>query len=607
MAAPAPARALPAGVPFSARLFAWLGPPLVAAAFAVLAWWTWGSWPDVLVDFGRELYAPWRLSEGAVLQRDLAWFNGPLSVWFHTLLFDLCGASLTTLVWANLALLALFTALVYGLLRAVADPLSATVACLAMLALCGFAHLVGMANYNFVCPYSHEVTHGLMLGLASLACLRAWDGRRSLAWVLLAGFALGLCFLTKAEVFLAALLADVTALALYSVSEPGARAARGRLAAGFAAATLLPVAAAFTLLSSALPPLEALRATLGSWPWILAGGAGELPFYRQGMGMDAPWTHLGELAAWSGRWLLVLGPATALALAVRRGSATARIAVPAAALAGGAVVAWALDSSSWLLAVRPFPVVALALGVTFAMRFSRAPATRRTGRIELALCVWAAVLLGKMLLNTRLIHYGFALALPALLLVVVALVGWLPAWVDARGRSGWVLRAAALAVLAVGAVEHLGRTQHFLELKVVLVGAGRDAFRADVRGELVNQALSELERRAVPGETLAVFPEGVMLNWLARRANPTPYVNFMPPELLLFGQERILAAFRAHPPDWVLLVHKDTSEYGFPLFGPDYGRALATWIQESYEPVADFGQPPLRPGTVFGIELLRRR
>jgi len=37
-------------------------------------------------------------------------------------------------------------------------------------------------------------------------------------------------------------------------------------------------------------------------------------------------------------------------------------------------------------------------------------------------------------------------------------------------------------------------------------------------------------------------------------------VNFMPVELLMFGEEATLAAFAAAPPDWVALVHKDAEE-----------------------------------------------
>ena len=35
------------------------------------------------------------------------------------------------------------------------------------------AHLTWDGNYNFVSPYSHEITHGVLLSLGSLVCLAA--------------------------------------------------------------------------------------------------------------------------------------------------------------------------------------------------------------------------------------------------------------------------------------------------------------------------------------------------------------------------------------------------------------------------------------------------
>ena len=58
---------------------------------------------------------------------------------------------------------------------------------------------------------------------------------------------------------------------------------------------------------------------------------------------------------------------------------------------------------------------------------------------------------------------------------------------------------------------------------------------------------------------------------------------------------------------WQTLFEIPTQILGYPLFGPDYGRRLAEWVSTRYEPVRLFGQPPLEPGTAFGILLLRRR
>jgi len=108
-----------------------------------------------------------------------------------------------------------------------------------------------------------------------------------------------------------------------------------------------------------------------------------------------------------------------------------------------------------------------------------------------------------------------------------------------------------------------------------------------------------------------------MVNYLARLENPTPYINFMPPELVLFGEQTILAALRATPPDIVLLTHKNTAEYGFPWFGRDYGQTLLRWVLENYEPAALLGDPPLGlvlPGEpplarapVFGVRIFVRK
>jgi hypothetical protein len=86
-----------------------------------------------------------------------------------------------------------------------------------------------------------------------------------------------------------------------------------------------------------------------------------------------------------------------------------------------------------------------------------------------------------------------------------------------------------------------------------------------------------------PDETLGVLPEGVMLNYLTRRASPTKYITWMPPELYFFGEANMLAALQAAPPDWVLVAPRDFKEYGLPPFGEGYGDAIARWITRNYE------------------------
>ena len=107
--------------------------------------------------------------------------------------------------------------------------------------------------------------------------------------------------------------------------------------------------------------------------------------------------------------------------------------------------------------------------------------------------------------------------------------------------------------------------------------------------------------------SLLVLPEGIMLNYLTRRPNPTPYHTFMPPELAIFGEKEVLESFQQHPPDYVVLIHKDTVEYGVGFFGQDarYGQRLRQWVDRNYVRVLRILNEPLHNES-FGIELWLR-
>ncbi|HZM00039.1 MAG TPA: hypothetical protein VFD43_07280, partial [Planctomycetota bacterium] len=116
---------------------------------------------------------------------------------------------------------------------------------------------------------------------------------------------------------------------------------------------------------------------------------------------------------------------------------------------------------------------------------------------------------------------------------------------------------------------------------------GADRFLAPApSAALVNGLLELIATHAGPGDTLAVLPEGSLLNCLSRRANPTPYTSVMPPEAIVFGEPAILAAYQSRPPDLVAVLPRDLSEYGRAGFGQDHLVGLWEWLTRNYEQVA---------------------
>lgn len=586
-----------AGEPLTPATPRWLGPVVTLALGVALLAWTWGKWADVLIDFGGELYVAWRLREGDVLYRDLAYFTGPLSPYLNSLWFRCFGTSVMTLVIANLALLALTTTLLYRLSVALANRFAATVACALFLALCALAAHQGAGNYNFVCPYSHEMTHATLLSLAALTALRRWLARASFVSASVLGLCAGCVFLTKVEFTLALCVALVAGL----LSAPVALAVRMRALASVCATALIPIAIAFALLAAAMPARDALRGVLGAWVYVADERVGGFPLYRVAMGLFPLEHHLTRVALWSVATLAIVAAAARVALRAHT--------LASLALAVG-VLASTIAAAIWADAFDAFyPLTLYALAITLV--HLREHRSDPQAPLKLAFAVFALLLLVRIAFNVRVQFYGFALAAPALVLVALALCAWIPERIRRAQGDPRVFQAFACTLLALVIAGHWIAMQRGFEMRTGAVGTGSDALVADPRGPFLERAREQIEKHSSPDDTLLVLPEGAMLNYLARRRAPSRYFNFMPPEMAMFGEGAVLASLAAAPPDLVVLVHRDTLEYGLPYFGRDYARELLAWIKREYQPISLDGvvpgQKPLEPGTTFAVAVLKRR
>jgi hypothetical protein len=568
---------------------------LLLAWFAVLAAYAWDRGPDPWIDFGRELYVPWRLLEGDTLYRDLAWFNGPLSAWWNAGWMGLSGVSLDTLQWVNLALALSGCVLLYRLVRSATGAFGAYIALCAYLPLFVFAQHRAIGNYTHLAPYSHCIVHGYVLSLVALAAFERARRTARIRWLFVAAFALGGVFLTKGEVFLAA--AGASALAFGFALTSGV--ARGRAVVTTVAGFALPLTLAGLALRATLPPGERVTALLGTWAHALNPDLSELSYYTEMRGMDAPLEHvLLALRVSGGLGLAVLVAALLARLAEAKFGGrdttpvTRSIELCALAAAGFALVFVVLLRFPVELLLRPLPL-GLTVVACLALRDARRiqPARRERGRAGLVLAAFSALLLLKLGLKPSVRDYGFVLAAPGTALCVAALVQGLPLTFGAAPARGRAVLCGALAMLALA---HVHTTRVWFERRTIEVRSGGDRLLvAPWRGEHLPAILHTLDELVPQDGTLLVLPEGVMVNYWLRRCTPIQVFNFMPPELVMFGEDRIIADLDAHPPDAVLLVHKETLEYGDRFFGHGYGEALLRWVHARYHEHERFGAVPL--------------
>lgn len=414
----------------------------LALLFGGALWWTWGRWPDAVVDFGRELYVAWRLAEGAVLYRDVMYVNGPLSPHLNALWMCLLGVGLRSIAMANAAIALLVLVLLWRLLVRLGSVLSATLACAVFVLVFAFAQQMPIGNYNFIAPYSHETTHGILIALAAVGSVGRLARSGSVQAAAACGLCLGLALLTKPELVLATGATTVGGgtLALLARRAP-LRIALAR-AAVLCGAAVLPPLVAGSLLTLAMPAPEAFANAFGGLRW-LGSSALASRFYLRMSGMLAPQAAVVRIAAWALAWSALLGAAVVLARALPdRGSN--RVA-PVAAFVAVLAALWALgDRIPWAQALLPLPLVSAGAVLGFAVGALRAvePAARVRLVLGTAFALLALALLAKILLRAR--------ACDPLRLRART------AGDHARDRAGVGLAAAPRRCLAVGTRDRAG-------------------------------------------------------------------------------------------------------------------------------------------------------
>lgn len=570
---------------------------LIIGIFAVMTALSWFGWNDPIIDFGREIYVPWQIMQGKVLYRDIAYFNGPLSAYFNTVVFSVLGVKIGAIVAVNLALLAALTAIIWRLWSVIGDRLSATVSCIVLLTVFSFIQLVGVGNYNFVTPYSHEITHGIILSFASILMLAIYLQNPKPMKLWIAGLLLGSVFLTKAEVFLAAGCGVGAGAVLAVIFSKGSRAQRIRAIGGFLVAAVVPAIIAFLLLWIAMPASAAFRGILGSWVYFTDPQLRRLPLYQRTLGTLDMVESLFRILAATVTYAAIIAGAWLIGTLIRkgplRGRRTGMLVLVVASIIG--VIAFSFISMNvWQQSIRGWTILVPAIAAGALLLTIRHPQPRNILRTSIA--IFAAVLLARTFFNVRTFHYGFALAMPATLLVIVAAIDWLPKYLDRRGGYSPAARAIVGVILAMFVAAHLLAFNQFYRTKMTTVRGAVGSFHADTpgavpRGMAVNALLEYMKRQPLEA-TLVCIPEGAMINALAGRENPTPYVTFLPPEMIMFGPAKMLAALQAHPPDYILMFPFSSEDYGdkpLETFGPE----IVSWIGANYTQAPDAPNLPL--------------
>jgi hypothetical protein len=268
-------------------------------------------------------------------------------------------------------------------------------------------------------------------------------------------------------------------------------------------------------------------------------------------------------------------------------------------------------SISWFDIARPYPVFIFGLLAYLIINLiiKRKDKTFIARNLPFTLLViFSLFLLLKMILNVHLYHYGFALAMPAALVMVILMLYYIPNFISRWGNKIVAMSFAGLFIFLT-LLFYFNYTKHLYDIKNYPIAYSRDrllTFNEELfgYGPIINKTLAYIDKSMSENDTFIVMPDGVMLNYLVRRNNPSRYFEFTPNFVEAMGEEKIINEISLNPPSFIILSKKDTSEHGAQRFGVNYALNIYSWITDNYDKEVSIGDGTLT-GNDFGLTIYK--
>ncbi len=572
-----------------------LNPFILTLLGAVLLRMSWQKWTNIIWDYGRELYTPWRITGGQVLYKDIASLFGPFPPYWNALLFKIFGVSIMTLVLFNILLVIGITALIYKFFSYTTDKRIALFTSAAFLSLFAFEqNNLDQGIFAYICPYSYSVTYAVFFSLWAIDLFAAHHRMGTDARVEAIGALIGLTALCRFEIFI--FLGLSVALGFISKGIIEHWSLRRSLKAGALAlgGFCVPVGIAYLYFSTQLPLSQVWSNILGfngRWLEIL-----KLHYYQFMTGLDRPWHNFIIMLATAACYGLVIIAFKCLCIGTDRLKKSGKRLIGAIFVLLG--LAGLTRVGLWILyfpydaIFKGLPVVVMLMVgyLTFFLWRHRQDETKVRRILPLwVMALWGLLMLTKVFLNVKLNSVGFVYAMPAVMLFIVLFHGFVPQYFERVYPRSYFVQTLASVLVVLIFIAGLKLTTHVYRSRHFHIRAGSDIMICEELSgpeiEEIAAFLKNADKIMGKDANFVAFPQGVMLNFLTKRTTPLPYIIFQSAELIRFGEQAMLRSFKEHKPDYVILSNEGIFPYYNPELKVESARAVKAWILANYRPI----------------------
>lgn len=100
-----------------------------------------------------------------------------------------------------------------------------------------------------------------------------------------------------------------------------------------------------------------------------------------------------------------------------------------------------------------------------------------------------------------------------------------------------------------------------------------------------NALTKYLDKNTKKTDTVLIFPEGLLINFLAERKSDNYYNSLIPLYIETFGEDKIIQHFKKTKPEYIIFNNWNTKEYYYKYICVDYALSFCSYVVKNYTQV----------------------
>lgn len=577
---------------------------IISLSFYYLLNVSWFRWGNLIIDTSRELWLPSQLLKGETLYKDLLYPFGFFPPYFLAFLYKIFGINISTLVGCGIAVTVLISLFIYKIARFFLDAASSGLVVLTFLFVFAFSYYEPYCGiYNFILPYSFASTFFMFFTTVSLFFFFKYIILKKEKFIYLWAAFLSLAFFCRPELSLPVWLAFVVTHILLWLKEGRDKFLRLLLYLFLPLIISLAGYALFFLYFNAFAAFK--ESFLGS-----LNIAVDLKLISRNSGLDNIYKSISlSFKSLFFHFLVIAILAVLNLFLIRRFTKKyQKLALGVGIIFLTIILSIKFKYLTSYFQYRCIPLVLLIGLISSACNIVRSKEIKNN-LLLFSLFFVSLMSTLRISLNTIPVGYGFYLLTLGLISYYVFFIKLLPLFLKQLFKVDLIfLKNILICIFGVLFLLYwyASFSNYSIRNKLIDTGKGSIFCLDDDVTRAFWQSVDYLKENTLESDRIVVLPEGVSINYFSDRDNPLRRFHFCSLDPAGVAEAGLISDFIKFNINYIVIVHRNTFEFGHAFFGVDYGRKLANWIYANYKPIKLFGAMPFTSDN-FGILILKRK